>query len=419
MSDENTNAEVASEATDAGEVLEEQVVSEGLEAVAEEALDEKAITELIQKSVYEALAKKMDKASDKIVNNFMAGVANNRKMALSGKKEVAGDAKSNDVTRTFVKALFTGDNATLKALSTATDDTAKGGYTVPTELQAEVLRIATIAGVARREMRYLPFTGAGNERTIPALGSSVAVSWVGEGEAKPGTQPTFNLVTQTLKKLAAIVPMTEEILEDSAINLTQLVAQLFAEAIAAEEDAAFFAGTGSPWTGILNNSDVNKVTMTKVASLITADDLLDMIDETPSGALAGAKFYMSRTVLSAIRKLKDDAGNYIYQNPGQGMPATIWDYPVVTVDALPAIGDVSTGDQFVIFANLQQGAIFGDKQQLRVKLLEEATVTDADGSTVINLAEQDMVALRVVERVGYVVALPKAITVLEAGSATS
>jgi hypothetical protein len=67
-----------------------------------------------------------------------------------------------------------------------------------------------------------------------------------------------------------------------------------------------------------------------------------------------------------------------------------------------------------LFANLKKAAIFGDKQQLRVKLLEEATITDTDDSTVINLAEQDMIALRIVERVGYVVALASAATVLKA-----
>jgi HK97 family phage major capsid protein len=397
--------EAGAESTDAGASEEESTI------------DEKAVTALIQKSVSDAIAKKMDSVSDDIVKNFFKGVANNRKKAIDGGVQV--DAKADDKTRQFIKALFAGDREQLKALSTSTSDDAKAGYAIPTELQAEVLRIASEAGVARREMRYLPFSGAGNERKIPALGTSVSVGWVGEGAKKPSTEPTFNLVTQTLKKLAAIVPMTEEILEDSAINLTQLVGQLFAEAMAAEEDAQFFAGNGSPWTGLLNNSSVNKVTMNLVASLITADDLLAMIDATPSSVLNGSKFYMHRSVLSAIRKLKSADGHYIYQSPSQAMPATIWDFPVVTVDAMPTMGEVNIGDQFVLFGNLQKGAIFGDKQQLRVKLLEEATITDVDGSTPINLAEQDMVAIRVVERVGYAVALPKAITVLEAGSLTS
>jgi HK97 family phage major capsid protein len=117
--------------------------------------------------------------------------------------------------------------------------------------------------------------------------------------------------------------------------------------------------------------------------------------------------------------LKGSDGQYIYQNPGQGLPATIWNYPYETSDAFPTLASVTTGDQYILFGNLKQGAVFGDKQQPRVKLLDQATITDTDGSTVINLAEQDMVALRIVERVGYVVALAAALTVLEASATQS
>lgn len=369
-----------------------------------------------------AFEEKLDKLSDAMVAKFAAGIRDNRAKAIPAAKK---DEKADDKTRKFLKALMTGDRAAAKALSTSTSgdspDDSQAGVTIPPELLAEVLRIKeTQFGLARREFRYLPFSGPGNSRTIPALGTSVSVFWTGEGEKKKSTQPKFSLVTQTLKKLAAIVPMTEEILEDSAINLTALVAELFAEATAKEEDIQFFAGVGAPWTGILNNGEVNKVVQASGSvDQITADDLLDMIDATPTDALNGAKFYMHRTVFSKIRKIKGEDGHYIVQSPVAGQPGTIWNYPYELSDAFPAAADVETGDQYVLFANLRQAAIFGDKQQLRVKMLDQATITDTDDETVINLAEQDMVALRVVERVGYVLALPKAVTALEAAEPAS
>lgn len=388
------------------------------EANGEKEMDIEAVKELVNSHVQDALAAKVSQISDEIVARFTKGAAEQRAKAIdTGKKH---EDKSQDTTRLFMKALLRGDKEAAKALTDSTSgsspDDADAGLLIPTELRNEVLRIAeTQYGLARREMLYLPFSGPGNTRTIPALGTSVSVFWTGEGVKKTSTQPKFNVVTQTLAKLAAIVPMTEEILEDSAINLTQLVATLFAEAVAKEEDIQFFAGTGSPWTGILNNGSVNKVVQASGAAIqLTADDLLDMVDATPTGALAGAKYYFHRSVLSLIRKLKDKDNNYIFQQPGNGLPGTIWNYPYETSDAFPALSTVKDGDQYVLFGNLKQGAVFGDKQQLRVKMLDQATITDTDGSTVINLAEQDMVALRVVERVGYVVALPTALTVLEA-----
>lgn len=384
------------------------------DALAVEEIDMAKAMELVSKK-FESIAEGM---FGKITGKFLDGVEEQRKLVLSG-KSVGKNEKADETTRAFIKAILNGDMKAAKALTTSTTGSSPNdgdaGLMIPTELRTEVLRIIPLYGIARRDMFYLPFSGPGNSRTIPALGTSVSVYWTNEGAAKRSTQPKFTVVTQTLKKLAAIVPFTEEILEDSAINLTALIAQLFAEAVGVEEDVQFFAGTGSPWTGVLRNSNVNIVLQASGdVHQLTADDLLDMQDATPSGALNGSKYYFHRSVLSVIRKLKDANGNYIYQAPANGLPGTIWNFPYETSDAFPAVSTVTTNTPYVLFGNLQRAAILGDKQQLQVKLLTEATITDTDGSTQINLAEQDMQALRVVERVGYVLALPKAMTVLKA-----
>ena len=385
----------------------------------EKGLDVDAVKNMVSKHMQDNLAKMTNEISDNLLSKFQKGVNANRSKVLD-----AGEKKDLEVkgknTRAFFKALIGHDYASAKALtdsdSGAAPDDAKAGLLIPTELRTEVLRIMeTQYGLARRDMLYLPFGGPGNSRVIPALGTSVSVKWTDEGQKKTSTQPGFSIVTQTLKKLAAIVPLTEEILEDSAIDILALLGALFAEAVAKEVDIQFFAGTGAPWTGILNNGLVNKVVQgSGAASQVTADDLLDMIDATPTGAINGGKFYFHRTVLSVLRKLKDKDGQYIWSKPTDSQPGKIWDYPYETSDAFPALGTIQDGDQYILFGNLKTSTVYGDKNQLRVKLLDQATITDTDGSTVINLAEQDMIALRIVQRVGYVIALPKALTVLEA-----
>lgn len=401
----------------------EAAAAKAKEGEADGGVEEKALREMVSKSIQNELPAQIERMSDQIVAKFFAGAKEQREKAIdTGKKS---EDKNRNTTRDFMKALLGRDVTKLREMQTKATtynqdgDDAKGGYLIPEELRAEVLRIAeTQYGVARREMMYLPFSGPGNERKIPTLATSVSVAWVNEGAKKGGTNPTFGLVTQTLKKLAAIIPFTEEILEDSAVNLTQLVATLFAEAVAKEEDIQFFRGTGSPWTGLLRNGSVNHVDMGAGEDMsdVTADDLLDMIDATPAGALPGAKFYLHRHALSYIRKLKAD-GKYIFQAPSEGLPGTIWNYPYELVEAFP---DKTAGEAqvtpIIAFGNLKMACVFGDKQQIRAKLLDQATITDGDGTTVINLAEQDMVALRLEERVGYVVALPEAVTVLKTGA---
>lgn len=385
-------------------------------------LDVSSVRKLINGSLEDSQKKfeeRMEKKMEDIATKFLDGVEKSR--AKASDTTTKKDEKADDVTRRFIKALIAGDRVTAKALTTtnpASDspDDSGAGLLIPTELMTEVLRLKEEYGVARREMRYLPFGGPGNTRTIPALGSSVSINWTGEGARKKSSQPKFSLVTQTLKKLTGMCPLTEEILEDTALPLTPLIAELFAEAITAEEDAQFFAGDGTVWTGILNNGSVTKVQQTSGGvTNITADDLLDLKNAVPASVRKAGKYYLHSTVLAYVQKLKGTDDHYIWkESPSESQPGTIWGRPYELVDSMPDATEVVNGDKYVIYGDLKKGCIYGDKGAIRVKLLEEATITDTDDETNLNLAEQDMVAMRVSQRVGFVVAVPPAIAVLEA-----
>jgi HK97 family phage major capsid protein len=385
-------------------------------------MDIKSVRALINGSLDQAskkYEKRMEKFASDLASKFLEGVSAQR--AKAADEPVKKDEKADDTTRKFIKALISGDRAAAKALTTTTpagespDDSA-AGLLIPTELMTEVLRLKEEYGVARREMRYLPFSGPGNSRTLPALGTSVSVNWTGEGARKKSSQPKFSLVTQTLKKLTGMCPLTEEILEDVAINLTSLVGELFAEAITAEEDSQFFTGDGTVWTGILNNTSVTKKQQASGGvTNLDADDLLDLKNAVPASVRKNGKFYLSSSVLAIVQKLKGTDGHYIWkESPSDSQPGTIWGRPYELVDSMPEATEVVSGDQYVIYGDLKKGAIYGDKGAIRVKLLDQATITDTDDETNLNLAEQDMIAMRITQRVGYVVAVPAAIAVLEA-----
>jgi len=56
---------------------------------------------------------------------------------------------------------------------------------------------------------------------------------------------------------------------------------------------------------------------------------------------------------------------------------------------------------------------------VELKILTEATITDADGQTTIKLGMQDMIAYRFVQRIGYVLPVPTAIVVLKTSATIS
>lgn len=353
---------------------------------------------------------------------------------VSGKS----NPKQKELTEKWVRAFFKKKDTSaieleLKQFETKafteyldTTDSSTGGYLVPELLAGEVFRVIEENGYARRDMRYMPFAGPGNTRQLPVEATAISVDWIDEMGKKPLSTPTFDQVTQTLKKVGCISVFTEELLEDSAINLLDYAARRIGEAIAEEEDSEFFAGVGVDWTGIINHAGITPVQMAVGETLkdITPSHLLNMIFAVAKKYRAGAKFYISSDVMLYLLKFRVDAGgapgdqggSYLVGNPLQGQPASLWGYPVVITDVLPGEADADTADvPFCFFGNLQKTAVYGDKGgNLRIRLLDQASLTNEDGDT-INLAQYDAQAIRVIRRCGYVLTLPEGVAVLSTG----
>jgi HK97 family phage major capsid protein len=335
--------------------------------------------------------------------------------------------EANESVRKFMIALKTGDFATARSLGMkAVDSTSDGsgadaGLTIPEPLANEIIRIGSTGyGRARELFAYHRLT-QGNSRKVTALGSALSMFWTDEGGEKQSTQPTFDIVTLTLKKLAAIIPFTDEVLEDSGIDLVGLVAQLVREATDKEVDTQFFMGDGTVWTGIFRDTSIPA---TELATDVTAaglrpEDIIALADNTPLGV--NGRYAMHRTVLSKIRTLRQNAdgtGDYLYNPLGGGAFGTINNAPVELLEAAPTYASATaTGANLPImmFGDFKRGVAYGEKSDIRFKLLDQATITDVDGTTTINLAQQDMTALRAVQRVGMKVTLPSAMRRLVTG----
>ena len=256
------------------------------------------------------------------------------------------------------------------------------------------------------------------------LATDVSVYWVDEAGSISSTQVVLGQETLELKKGAAIVTLTSELIEDEEIDLAAFIAGRVAEGLAKQEDEAFFKGDGTStygsFTGLLEDSNVNEVTMAgSTFASIDADDLIDMVDATPQGALANAKFYMHRTIMSYIRKLKDSDNQYIYQRPSESGPATIWGYPVVMVEAMPSKTDTAAATSFVLFGDLKKACIFGFKGAIKAKMFDAGTVRNVADSADINLITTDREAIRWTHRRGYIIIIPTAVTKLTTASASA
>jgi HK97 family phage major capsid protein len=285
---------------------------------------------------------------------------------------------------------------------------ANGGYLVPPDYTPEFLKIVTAFGQFRQNARVVPMTT--DEKTYPALDGGVNVYWPGENQNITETEPTFKEVKLTAKTMAALTHAPLSLVRDSNPAIGQIIAEVIARAMAAEEDRVGFRGkvaSGDPFDGILNDAGVVSVTMaaTKTTfATITADNLLDLTTAVPSGALAGAKFYLHRSILAYVQKLKDSTGNYIWQAPTAGAPGTVWGYGYELIETMPNAGQSAISTPFVIFGNLLY-FMLGDRQGV------EVAVSDAPGFKALQTH------IRFHERIAIKGALPEGIAVLKTAAA--
>lgn len=305
--------------------------------------------------------------------------------------------------------------AKLKALSEGTN--SAGGFLVPDEIQAGIARIVEDYGLVRKFATK--FTMNSDTLNLPRLSTTITVGWPSENTAGTASDIVLANVQLLAKTAVGLTVMSNELLRDANISVTDYLITLFAEAFAGEEDNQGLVGSGSPFTGVLNDAGVNLVTPATGNSTFTlcttADNLRDMVSNVKPTALSGAAYIMHRSVFAIAQKQKDTAGNYIVTSPtpviyGMGaespvlMPAGyIWQYPVYLSEKMPSSTAVST--KYIIFGNLKYVA-FGDRQNMEASMSDAAVI---GGSSAF---EKNQRVLRVTESIAIAVLLPSAFAVL-------
>lgn len=319
-------------------------------------------------------------------------------------------------TMKFMKALAGADVQTLRVMhdevrtkaNLSEGTTTAGGFLVPEEFKAEVLRIAADYGVVRRECRIIPM--AFDVVNIPAAGTTdQSAIWTNEAAQIKQTNPNFRQVTLTINKLGAIPKVTNELLADANIDTISYLAGLIGEAFAKEEDNQGFNGTGTPFVGCLSATGVPTSPHAggTAAQSLSYQDLVNATGNIYTNALNNAKFYFHRSMGAHIRGLITTSGAPIFGATAREIAG----YPIILGEMMPAKANAAAaGTAYALFGDLRKGLAMGERGSMTMKLSEEATV-DSD-----NMFEKDMAALRVIERIAIGVLLPSAFTRIVTGA---
>lgn len=284
----------------------------------------------------------------------------------------------------------------LNALQVGTD--SEGGYLVPDEFERTLVEALEEENIFRSMAKIIQT--ASGDRKIPVVASKGTASWVDEEGAIPESDDAFGQVSIGAYKLATMIKVSEELLNDSVFNLESYIAREFARRIGAKEEEAFFIGdgTGKP-TGIFNATGGAELGVTAAsATAITVDEIMDLFYSLKSPYRKNAVFVMNDSTVKAIRKLKDGNGQYLWQpSITAGQPDTILNRPVKTSAYVPAI---AAGAKTIAFGDFGYYWV-ADRQGRSFQRLNEL------------YAATGQVGFKATQRVDGKLVLPEAIKVLQ------
>jgi HK97 family phage major capsid protein len=194
-------------------------------------------------------------------------------------------------------------------------------------------------------------TTSGESLTIPTLTAYSTATIKGAAAAIDASDPVFSSITLGAYKYSFLVPVANELLADAGFDISSLIAEQAGNAIGYAVNEGLTNGTGTVQpTGITTVAGSGITGGTGVAGGFTADNLIDLAYSLDGAArrLPGVGFMANSQSVGAIRKLKDTAGNYLYQ-VGIGQPDTFAGFPI---SENPAMASTGTSAKSVLFGHL-------------------------------------------------------------------
>jgi HK97 family phage major capsid protein len=303
-----------------------------------------------------------------------------RRPALSGSAHTnaspfAGEHKQ--AWNTYMRAGDTGNLRQIEAKALSVSSDPDGGYLVPEQTEVEIGRrlaeispIREISGVRQvsSTLYKKPFSITG-----------AATGWVGETDVRPQTaSPTLAELQFPTMELYAMPAATSTLLDDSAVNIDQWIAEEVQTVFAEQEGQAFVAGDGvNKPRGFLDYTTVADgswswgnigyiATGTAGAFDATApgDAMVDTIYALRAGYRANGHWIMNRRTQAEIRKIKDADGNYIWHPGNQpGGKATLMNFPIAESEDMP---DIATDSLSIAFGDFNRGYLIVDRLGVRV-----------------------------------------------------
>lgn len=330
-------------------------------------------------AAYKALEEKCEKVKADIAR--VKGLIEETEIASAPEQPIAQPMKSgaaqpsSESTKAFAKAFRAG----FKSMNEGTG--ADGGYTVPEDIVTKVEKLVEASDSLKNEIRIESVKTDSGRRTYKTRQQAAGFSKVGEGQAI-GTVggPKFSILSYNVDKYSGVLPVTNELREDS----DEQILDVCLDWAAAESNA----GWNKEILGVIQSqTEVN---------LGGLDGIRKALFVTLGAAFRKtAKVYTNDDGMFYLSQLKDEQGRYLVQpsatEPGASRLAVgAATYPIVVLsnDTMPT---VDCKIPFIL-GDLHEGVVGFDRKQLTFRTTEDGAVAG------FNAFEQDMTLIRAIER---------------------
>ncbi len=353
--------------------------------------------EATQKSIDEAKAKSMPEALSKAIANPKTGGAEDTrgfKLAQVVRSMAAG---KGDVYRAakFAEKNYGAEHAVTKMLSS--DVTENGGALVPINTDSQIIELLRPASAVRSLNPVLLPLPNGN-MTMPKMKGGASANYVGEKSAIPTSKPKTGSVRLVAKKLAALVPVTNDLIRYTGPQTDAVIRDDAVSALGTRSDQAFIRGNGGEFspTGIRH--------LALAANIITANATINLVNITAdlsklilaiwgkdSRMLRPGWIFSPRSVMT-LMTIRDDNGNFAFKE--EMLSGKLWGFPFKATTSVPinlgsgADTEVSLAD----FADL----MLAENQNIIVDVSTEGVYTD-ENNQVISAFQNDLTLVRLIQ----------------------
>lgn len=312
----------------------------------------------------------------------------------------------------------------------ATIQRTDAASTIPEDYAKGIIATATEKSAALSLMRHKTMTRKQQRMTV--LSAFPIVGFVTGTDTDVGLKATTNMAWAdkylNAEPIAAIVPIAEDLLDDSEYDLWAEIKPALEESIAYTIDAAIFFGTSAPstWPTAIGPAAVaaSNVVVAGTGVDIVAD-LNNAMGAVEADGFRPSGWWMRVQEEAALRGLRDANRQLLFSPDGPGNTGVasestaymgrIWGKKAMSSTLNLAGFQTGSGLYRYITGDFSQ-AVIGIRSDMKYKVLTEATLYNSDGSVMFALPQQDMVALRVVMRLAWQV--PNPITRMNSNSAT-